>query len=187
MEVVKVKIGISNRHVHLSKETYNRLFDDEMKMIRPLNQTGEFVSDKVVTLINDNYEITNVKVLGPLRNYDQVEISRKDSLSFKINPPVRASSDLSGAEVITLKTDKGEVTIPACIIAQRHIHMNFDDAKKYGVENKQKVKMIIDGPKSGIMDFYIKVSENGYMEAHVDTDDANAFMLNTNDEGTLIL
>lgn len=187
MEAIKVKIGISNRHVHLTKETYDKLFDEEMGQLKSLSQTGEFVSNQVVTLKANDEEIAGVKILGPLRSYDQVEISRKDALKFKINPPVRASSDLEGAESITLQTTKGQVTINACIIAQRHIHMNTQDAKKYGVENKQKVKLIIDGPKSGIMDAFIKVSDNGVMEAHIDTDDANAFMLNKDDEGTLII
>lgn len=184
---MEVSIGISNRHVHLTKEVYEKLFDDEMIVERYLNQPGEFVSNKSLTIIINDKEISNVKVLGPFRGYNQVEISRKDSLHLDVNPPVRASGDLNGAADVTLKTQKGSVTVPAAIIAQRHIHMSKEKALELGVVDKQKVQIKFDGEKSGIIDTYIKISENGYFEAHIDTDDACAFLLENGSKGTLII
>lgn len=184
---IKIGIGISNRHVHLTKETYDKLFDTPLEMVKPLNQIGEFVSNQVVTLRQNGFEIASVKVLGPLRKYDQVEISRKDALSFKMAPPVRASGNLDGASEMEIIGPKGSVVLPVAIIAQRHVHMTPDQAKKLGIKNGDKLALKINGEKSGIMDIYAKVSENGYFEAHLDSDDANAFLLNKEDEGILIL
>ena len=61
------------------------------------------------------------------------------------------------------------------------------DANKYGVVDKQLVKIKVDGDKSGIMDAYVKVSDNGFYELHIDTDDANAFLLEDNDKVTMII
>ena len=62
---MKIKIGVSNRHVHLTKEDYDILFNEEYKILKNLSQPSDFVTDKVVTLKTDKYEIKNVKVLGP--------------------------------------------------------------------------------------------------------------------------
>ena len=186
MNQIEVNIKISNRHLHLNKETYDKLFDEPMHIVKPLNQIGEFESDKVVTLKNDNYEIKNVKLIGPLRNYNQVEISRKDSLYFKINPPVNESGNLSGACPITIKTEKGEITDNCVIISQRHLHLNPVQAKEYNLHNQDKVLLKLDGVKKGMIETFVKVSDNGFMEIHIDTDDANAFILNNDDKGTII-
>lgn len=183
----RINIGISNRHVHITKEVFEMLFDGELEMDRPLTQPGEFASKQKLTICVGEKEIAGVRVLGPFRSYNQVEVSRKDALSLKINPPVRASGDLEGASKIILKTEKGTVELEACIIAQRHVHITPALAEKYGVIDKQKVQIKIDGERSGIIDAYIKVSDNGYFEAHVDTDDACAFLLESDAKGTMIV
>lgn len=183
----KVKIGVSGRHVHLTQEVYDLLFNEPLTKDYDLNQVGEFASNQKVTILTKDGEIENVRVLGPFRKYNQVEISHKDAMKLNLNPPVRASGDLLGAEEIILKTNKALVRVRACILAQRHVHMNKEVAQKLGVADKQKVQIKIDGERSGIIDAYVKISENGYFEAHVDTDDANAFLLNDNAEGTLII
>ena len=181
-----VKIGISNRHVHLNKKVYDMLFDDEMKEERPLSVKGQFVSDKRVTLITDKFVKEDVKVLGPIRDYTQVEISHNDALKFGINPPVRASGDVSDAEEIIIKTDKASVMVKACILAQRHMHISKDLAEAYGLKDGQKVTLIIDNERSGGIDVYVKYTEGAEPEVHLDTDDANAFLLNNNDKGVVI-
>lgn len=183
----KISIGVSARHVHLTKEVYEMLFDEPLTKEKDLKQVGEFASAQKLTLVNGDKELVGVRVLGPFRTYNQVEISHKDAMSLKVNPPVRASGDLNGACEITLKTDKGSVTLNACILAQRHVHMNNEMAQKLGVSDKQKVQIKIDGERSGIIDAFIKISENAVFEAHVDTDDANAFLLGAEGKGTLII
>ncbi len=176
---MEIKIGISNKHVHLTKETFEMLFDGEITVKKELKQIGEFASNQTLTLVGPGGQIENVRVVGPFRAYNQVEISKKDSfaLGYK-NVPVRQSGDLDGAEEITLKTDKAEVTINGCIIAGRHVHVNTNESEKLGLYHNDKVKLIIGGEKSGVINAVVKVSDTGVFETHLDTDDACAFLLN---------
>lgn len=183
----KINARVSNRHVHLTKETYEKLFDEEMTLKYNLNQIGEFASNQVLTIRNGDKKIENVRVCGPFRKYNQIEVSKKDARSLSVNPPVRRSGDLDNTPEIILETPKGSVTTNGLIIMKRHVHMNSKDAEKYGVVDKQKVGIKIDNEKGGIMDAEIKISDNGYYEVHFDTDDMNAFVLEDNDEVTLIV
>ena len=182
-----INARISNRHVHLTKEIYEMLFDEEMTKRNDLNQIGEFASNQVVTLKNGDKEIKNVRVLGPFREYNQIEISKKDARCLGVNPPVRRSGDLADSLEVTLETEKNSIVVKGLIIANRHIHMTKDDAKKYGVEDKQKVQIKVLGDKSGIMDAEIKISDNAFYELHIDTDDANAFLIEDNDKAKMII
>ena len=183
----KIKVGVSNRHVHLTKEDYELLFDCDLTVKYYLNQIGEFASNQTLTIKSNDYKIENVRVVGPLRKYTQVEVSRSDALHLNLIPPVRSSGNLEGADLITLETEKGSIIRNACVIADRHVHMSPEDALKYNVVNGQKVQIKIDGDKSGIMDANIKINDTGYYEFHIDTDDAAAFLLENDDEVTLII
>ena len=179
----KVNVAISNRHVHLTEETYNLLFDNKITKKKDLNQIGQFAANETVDIINGDYVIENVRIVGPYRKYNQVEISASDARKLKLNPPVRTSGDLEGSLPITIRTPKATVDLDkGCIIADRHVHINTADKDKYGVNNGDLVKLHIGGDKSGIMDAHIKISDDGYYEVHIDTDDASAFLLNTGDE-----
>ena len=182
-----ISARISNRHVHLTKEVFDALFDEELTLKTKLNQVGEFASNETLTIRVGDKKIENVRVVGPLRNYTQVEISKRDARVLGVNPPVRRSGDLEGTPKIILETEKGSVETDGLIIANRHVHMTPDEAKDLGVKNKQIVKIKIDGEKSGEINAEVKVSDNGYFELHIDTDDANAFLLNDNDKVTMII
>ena len=186
---MKVLLGVSNRHVHLTEETYKKLFGEEkLEVVKELRQPGQFASNKFVTLKNEGREIKHVRVLGPLRKYNQVEISKTDSYTLKLTPPVRDSGDIEGSEAITLVNEDKEVYLKeGCIIANRHIHINPEEAKKYNLENVEKVKIKVEGEKAGILDnVHIRVDENFKFELHLDTDDGNAFNLKTGDELEII-
>ena len=186
---VKVLLGVSNRHVHLTEETYKKLFGEEkLEVVKELRQPGQFASNKFVTLKNGEREIKHVRVLGPLRKYNQVEISKTDSFTLKLNPPVRDSGDIKGSESITLVNEDKEVNLEeGCIIANRHIHINPEEAKKYNLEGIEKVKIKVEGEKAGILDnVHIRVDENFKFELHLDTDDGNAFNVKTGDELEII-
>lgn len=186
---MKVLLGVSNRHVHLTEETYKKLFGDEkLEVVKQLRQPGQFASNKFVTLKNGDREIKHVRVLGPLRKYNQVEISKTDSYTLKVNPPVRDSGNLKDSEAITLVNEDKIVHLEeGCIIANRHIHINPEEAKEYGLEGIEKVKIKVEGEKAGILDnVHIRVDENFKFELHLDTDDGNAFNVKTGDELEII-
>lgn len=184
---IKTTVGVSNRHVHLTKETFKILFGlEEMEKLRDLNQLSQFASNHTLTIQNNDRRIENVRILGPFRSYNQVEISKTDAYTLKLNPPIRTSGDLANSETITLVGPRGTITLPnSCIIANRHLHVNTKDVDKYHLTDKQKIYVHINTEKKGIIEAVVKVSDDGYFELHLDTDDANAFFLTNGDEVTV--
>lgn len=185
---MKVKVGVSNRHIHLCEEDYKLLFGD-MEFIKKvdLNQPKEFASILTVSIKGDKGQIDNVRVLGPLRSYTQVEISKTDSFKLGVNPPVCSSGQLDNASLIKIIGPKGEIDRKSCIIADRHIHVDKDIIKDYNLENVKEVSVYVRGIKSGVLEnVYLKETDKAYFELHLDTDDANAFLLKQNDEVEII-
>lgn len=186
---MKIKVGVSNRHVHLTKEVYFGLFGkSELEKDRDLDQPGQFASTSYVTIKKGDRELEKVRVLGPFRDYNQVEISQTDAYKLKVNPPVRDSGDLEGSESITLIGPNGSVDLSSgLILARRHIHITPEDMKKYGFEGLKKVAILIKGEKGGIIDnIYFKVLDVASLTLHLDTDEGNAFNLKSGDEVILI-
>lgn len=177
------KIAISNRHIHLTKEIYEKLFDEPLSMKKPISQIGEFASNQTLTIKGPKGMIEKVRVMGPHRDYNQVEVSKSDAYILGLEPPVRESGDLEDSETITLITFKNEITLEnVCILAERHVHMNDKMAEELGLKNDDLVKLIIDNDKGGEMEAFVKIKSNGFFEIHIDRDDANAFLLKTGDE-----
>lgn len=175
-----VPIGVSNRHVHLTREHLDILFgkDYELTKAKDLSQPGQFAANETVTIIGPSLRpIEKVRVLGPLRKASQVEISMTDSYVLKVKPPVRESGNIAGSAPITLVGPKGVVTLSAgCIIANRHIHMSPKDAERYGVKDGDTVNVSVAGKGKRTLwyDVQIRVNKDFVLEMHVDTDDANA-------------
>lgn len=179
---MKVKVGISVRHFHLTEEDYKLLYDEPLESLRPINQPGQFAATATATLKNGDRKIENVRLIGPTRKYTQVEISRTDAYTLKLDPPVRESGNLNGAALITIETKKGKIKRPACIIADRHIHIKKKEREEYNLQ-KDMYNVKVFGEKGGIFsNVMIKESEKSYYEMHIDTDDANAFNLKSGDE-----
>ena len=187
---MKVSIGVSNRHVHLTKEHLEILFGEgyELQKKVDINQPGQFAATDVVTLKTPKSEIPNVRILGPIRPYTQAEISKTDAFKLGLNPPVRDSGDLEGSEPITIIGPKGSIDIEeGCIIANRHIHILPAQMKEYGLEGKEFVDVKIFGEKGGILsNVKLKVTNEAYYELHIDTDDANAHLIKNGDIGEII-
>lgn len=181
---IKTIVGISNRHVHLNYDTYKILFGDKpLNKLKDINQIGQFASTETITLKTEKNEIKNVRVMGPFREYNQVEISKSDARILGLNPPVRQSGVLDGSETITLVGEKGEVLLNnSCIIAERHVHITNDIANKYSIKEGQKIIVKINTIKKGEIEAFARVSKDAYFEVHLDTDDGNSFLLNNGDE-----
>lgn len=181
----KVTINISARHVHLTAEAVQILFGHELTKRNDLNQVGQFACEETVRIKTEAGVIENVRVIGPARSYNQVEIAASDARRLGINPPVRKSGHLDGASFIHIETDGGMIEGNYAIIADRHVHFSPDDAKKYGVVDDQLLNLEIKGEKPGVIEVKAKVSDDGYYEVHLDTDDANAFLIKPGDIGYL--
>ena len=187
---MKVSIGVSNRHVHLTDSDLKVLFGEnfELTKVKDLNQPKQFVSDSFVTLKTDKSVINNVRVVGPTRSYTQVEISKTDAVRLGLNPPVRESGDIKDSSPITLVGPAGTLNLSeGCIIADRHIHITPKQKELYGLSNYDKVNVVLPGIKGGmITNVSLKVSEESYFELHLDTDDANAHLVKNGDIATII-
>ena len=186
---MNVSIGVSNRHVHLTRDHLNILFGEgfELEKRNDLTQPGQFASTSVVTIKTQKSEIKNVRVLGPVRDYTQVEISKTDAYSLGLNPPVRNSGDLKDSDLITIIGPKGSIEVNACIIATRHIHLSKEHRRVYNLDGKDVVNVKLKGEKGGIItNVYLKESEEAYFELHLDTDDANAHLIKNGDIGEII-
>ncbi len=183
----KVPVGISNRHVHLSQGDLEKLFGQghQLTNIKDLSQPGQFAADETVTLVGPKGVIQRVRVLGPVRSKTQVEISRTDAFALGVRPPVRDSGDLNdSAGLVTIVGPKGAVTLSeGVILAKRHIHMTPADAEAFGVKDKDIVKVRCGGDRGLIFDqVLVRVREDFALDCHLDTDEANAAMLNNGDE-----
>ena len=187
---MKVTIGVSNRHIHLKESDLKVLFGEEYKLEKQkdLTQPGQFASTAKLTIKTDKSKIDGVRVLGPVRNYTQVEISKTDSYKLGINPPVRNSGDLNESATVTLIGPNGSIEAKeSCIIATRHIHLSKEHIIKYNLEGKETVNVKLNGQKGGIItNVYLKEADNSFFEMHLDTDDANAHLIKNGDIGEII-
>lgn len=187
---MEVKIGVSNRHVHLNERDFKILFGEDYHLVvkKELVQPGEFASESVVTIKTSKGEINNVRVLGPLRSYTQVEVSMTDAFKLGVKPPVRDSGDLAGSESVTLIGPNGSVDLKeGCIIATRHIHITPEEVHKFGFDGLKSVNVELPGQKGGLLyNVQLKISPNYAFEMHIDTDDANAHMVKTGDIARII-
>lgn len=187
---MRIPIGISVRHVHLTKEHLELLFgkDYNLEILKELSQVGEYASVETISIKGPKGIIDRVRVLGPTRNYTQVEVSKTDAYKLGLNPPVRESGDIKDSSPIILVGPSGEIELSeGCIIATRHIHITPNEIKRMGLENVTKVSLLVGGIKGGIMhNVSLKISDAYSLECHLDTDDGNAFLINQGDFGTII-
>lgn len=178
---MKINVGVSNRHVHLTKETYFKLFGkDTLEKRNDLNQIGEFASLNTIDLEYKDKKIEHVRVLGPFRLNNQVELLGRDLEFFGIDAPTRRSGDLEGTPGITLVNGNNKLEITNGVIrAERHVHVPFKESEKLGLYERDKVVL---STKDIEFDAYVKVSENAYLEVHIDKDEALEYGIENGDE-----
>ena len=186
----QIKIGVSNRHVHLSREDLDTLFGQGFELTKKKTLMGrEVASEQLVTLVGPSLKtIENVRILGPVRKHTQVEISRTDTFVLKVSPPVRPSGDIKGSEKIVIVGPKGVVYLnEGVIIANRHIHLTPEYAEKHGIKDGDYVDVMVSSIKpTKFFDVQVRVRDDFNVEMHIDTDDANAAGLKNGDLVTII-
>lgn len=185
---MEVQVGVSNRHIHLTPENFQKLFGNvPLAVDKTLVQPGQFASNLYVTLKTPKATIEHVRVMGPLRNYTQIEISTTDAYKLGINPPVRSSGDLDGTPEIQVLGSAGSILTNGVIIANRHIHMTPAMRTEMGLDAVNEVSVTFGSEKS--VTFYnvkLKVQDTAAWEMHIDTDDANGSLIKTGDMGTIL-
>lgn len=173
-----VRVGISNRHVHLCKKDLNALFGNDCKLtkMKDLSQTGQFASRETVTIKGPRGCIEKVRILGPEREKTQVEILLSDTYKLGIKAPLRESGDTANTPGIIISGPNGTVNLSeGIIVAARHIHANDDEAIQYGLRNGDRVRVSIKGDRGvEFNNVLVRVHPSFRMEFHIDMDEANA-------------
>ncbi|WZL81253.1 phosphate propanoyltransferase [Vallitaleaceae bacterium 9-2] len=186
-----VPVGVSARHLHVTREHLDILFGKGHQLhVKKELMGGQFAAEERVTIVGMNLRvIENVRILGPERSATQVEVSKTDARQLGLNAPIRESGDIEGSMPITIVGPAGAVRLEqGCIVAQRHIHMTPEDAKRLGVKDKQIVSVKTqDGTRKGILsNVLVRVHDTYRLEMHIDTDEANAFGIQQSDQVTIV-
>lgn len=184
-------VNVSARHMHVTPADLEILFGPGAKLTKQkdLYQEGEFASEQLVTVVGPRQRIIpNVRILGPTRNYTQVELSYTDGIYLGIDLPLRISGNHEQTPGCTLLGPKGAVNLSKGVIrAERHVHMSTEDMNYYGVKDGDYMKLRIAGP-CGVMFDRVKVRFHPkvILEVHIDTDEGNACDLDTATELQLL-
>ena len=183
-----VELEASGRHVHVTREQAQTLFGHGLTPKRPLSQPGQYLANERGTVVGPKGTFENVAVLGPERKEAQVEISLTDGRTLGLEAPVRLSGDVSGTPGVTLIGPAGTVTLNQGVIAaQRHIHLTPEDARNFGVKDKQVVKLQTFTARPVIFqDVAVRVSPEFASYVHLDYDEANACGFAKGDLGRIL-
>ncbi len=186
----EIKVGVSQRHIHLSREDLDTLFGKGYELTKKKTLMGrEFASEECVTLVGPSLKsIEKVRVLGPVRKDTQVEISRTDTFILKVSPPVRPSGKIEGSEKMVIVGPKGSVYLKqGVIIANRHIHLTPEYASRHNIKDGDYVDVLVQSVKpTKFYDVQVRVRDDFNVEMHIDTDDANSAGIKNGDLVTII-
>jgi len=172
-------VNVSARHMHVSQQALEILFGPGAKLtkLKDLYQEGEFASEQLVNIIGPRSRmIPGVRILGPVRNYTQIELSYTDGIFLGLDLPLRISGDHKDTPGIVVVGPHGALNMPNGVIrAMRHVHMNKADLAHYNVKDGDFMKLSVRGP-CGVVFENLKVREHPKvrLEVHIDTDEGNA-------------
>ncbi len=183
-----VELEASGRHVHITSSQAHALFGHGLTPDRPLSQPGQYLAKERVTLQGPKGTFHNVAVLGPPRSEAQVEISLSDGKALGITPPIRQSGSVQATPGALLIGEQGTVAIQQGVIAaQRHIHLTPDSAARFGVSDKQIVRLQTFTARPLVFDdVVVRISSAFADRAHLDFDEANACAMERGDWGRIL-
>ncbi|NPV69168.1 MAG: phosphate propanoyltransferase [Firmicutes bacterium] len=187
-----IPVGVSNRHIHLSQHDLCTLFGEghELTKFRDLGQPGQYACAETVTIAGPKGSFEGVRVMGPVRDKTQIEVSRSDAFKLGVEAPLRESGSIHGSAGLVVKGPKGEIRLKeGCILAMRHIHMSPAEAARFGCKDGDVVSIRVDkgDRKTTFDDVLVRVSPKYALECHIDTDEANAALLSTGDTVVLVM
>ena len=183
-----IELEASGRHVHITKAQAHILFGHDLTPDRPLSQPGQYLAKERVTLQGPKGKFFQVAVLGPPRSEAQVEISLSDSRVLGLRPPIRESGKIDGTPGAVLVGEQGTITLcQGVIVAQRHLHLTPDSAARFGVQDKQIVRLQTFTSRPLIFDdVVVRVSSAFADRVHLDFDEANACAMEKGDLGRIL-
>jgi putative phosphotransacetylase len=184
-----VPIGVSARHIHLSKEHLDVLFGSGyiLKPLKPLSQPRQFAAEETVAIEGPKGGFAKVRILGPTRGRTQIEVSRTDSFTLGIDPPVRESGNIDRSPGLLVEGPKGQIKLEqGVIVAARHIHFHTSEAAAWGIRDKERLQVQLNGERPLVFtDVIARVSDEYALDLHIDTDEANAAGVKTGDQAVI--
>ena len=175
----------------MSIEVLEKLFGAgyELKKMRQLSQPSDFACEEVVIVKSGSHILENVRIVGPLREQTQVEISVTDAKVLGVTPLIRLSGDLVGTTPVVLEGPKGAVSLnEGLIVALRHLHCNEAEAAKLGVKNGDKIAVLVEGERAIVFEnVSVRVGHKYKLCLHLDTDEGNAAGINKKGFGVISL
>lgn len=185
-----IPVAVSAHHVHLTQAAVEQLFGTgyQLHIHNNLSQPGFWAAEETVDVIGPRGEIKGVRVLGPCRDANQIEIAETEAYKLGIDVPVRLSGNTIGTPFVTLRGSAGNIQTEGLIVAKRHIHMSSKDAEKRGMKHGDQVEVAIqsDGRDLVFHDVSIRIDPHAITEMHIDTDEANAAHIKHGGVGELI-
>lgn len=189
-KLMTVPVGVSARHIHLTREDVELLFGSGYQLTKKKElMGGQFAANEQCTIVGLKLRaIENVRILGPVRKQSQVEISATDARTLGINAPLRQSGDTAGSAPIALVGPRGVVYLKeGCIVAARHIHMTPSEAASVSLHDGDMVSVRMGNERGVVLDHVkIRVDDSFSLEMHIDTDEANACQIKQGDAATII-
>jgi putative phosphotransacetylase len=178
-------VNVSARHCHLTQEAVETLFGNGHQLTpwKALYQEGQFAAKETLTLIGPRSRvISNLRILGPCRTLNQVELAYTDAIALGFEIPLRPSGKIEGTPGCMLMGPAGFFEMQEGVIrALRHVHLHPVDAAFYGVKPGDDMKLKIGGPCGLTLDKMLaRVDESFKLEVHIDTDEGNACNLQPN-------
>jgi hypothetical protein len=92
-------VNVSARHCHLTQAATEALFGKghQLQVLKWLYQEGHFAAKETVTLVGPRSRIiSNLRILGPCRTINQVELAYTDGIALGYDLPHRISGDIQG-------------------------------------------------------------------------------------------
>jgi len=185
-----IPVAVSAHHVHLTQAAVEQLFGKghQLKIRNPLSQPDFWAAEETVDVIGPHSEIPRLRVLGPCRAANQIEIAETEAYKLGIDVPVRLSGDTRDTPVVTIRGPKGSIRTEGLIVAKRHIHMNTQDAQARGLKHGDQVEVAVrsDGRDLVFREVVIRPDPRFVTEMHIDTDEASAAHLKSGGAGELM-
>jgi putative phosphotransacetylase len=187
---IKIPVEVSARHCHLSKSDLEKLFGEgyELKKMKDLSQPSDFACEETVDIKGDSGVLKNLRIVGPVREQTQVEVSRTDAFLLGVNPPSKLSGDLMGSGPVTVIGPKGAVSLTeGLIVALRHIHCATGEAAKLRLKNGDVVSVRVNSERPVIFEnVIVRIKDNYKLCLHLDTDEGNAAGINKIGAGEIL-
>ena len=183
-----IPVAISAHHVHLTEAAVEALFGagHSLRVLQPLSQPGYFAAEETVSVIGARGRLERVRVVGPCRTANQIEVSRTEAIQLGIDAPLRLSGDLAGTPEVTLSGPAGTLRTTGLIVARRHLHLTPTDAQRLGVAAGGEIEVALETPRGTVLRHVaLRIDDGVVLELHLDTDEANAAGLRGTGEGVL--